>query len=326
MNVSVNSNNSLHFFRTYLCAHLYTVYPFLWKLIFKFHFSMRFCEIKSHPEANGASTFFNCTERALNRQERCLHRTARRRPADAKRKAKLNAPQINHTKKQPPPEWCGVTVAKTRHVAEKQPLLEKLQPPSAPTHHPLPLHGTTNGFVLYILLLLPLCLPPPHRTIPLTGLSPTHTHTTTTTMNDCGLVVSRRGVGHSPHTHTFWRVCSDWCEQQQRGAPSARGSNGSVSVARLRDFDPFITRNTPWARAIRCMMPHTIADDDDDGDGEDAVRKKKEPTHHRNRSTASPPVVSLLPSDALSLSLTHKSRVLTLLRAPFLHPCTHTSV
>lgn len=134
----------------------------------------------------------------------------------------------------------------------------------------------------------------------------TYTHTTTTTtMNDCGLVVSRRGVGHSPHTHTFWRVCSDWCEQQQRGAPSARGSNGSVSVARLRDFDPFITRNTPWARAIRCMMPHTIADDDDDGDGEDAVRKKKEPTHHRNRSTAFPPVVPLLPSDALSLSLLH---------------------
>lgn len=56
------------------------------------------------------------------------------------------------------------------------------------------------------------------------------------------------------------------------------------------------------------MMPHTIADDD--GDGEDAVRKKKEPTHHRNRSTAFPPVVPLLPSYALSLSLsyTKKSR------------------
>lgn len=88
--------------------HTFTPFiRFLWKLIFKFHFSMRFCEIKSHPEANGASTFFNCTERALNRQERCLHRTARRRPADAKRKAKLNAPQINHTKKTPTGMvWC----------------------------------------------------------------------------------------------------------------------------------------------------------------------------------------------------------------------------
>lgn len=107
MNVSVNSNNSLHFFRTYLCAHLYTVYPFLWKLIFKLHFSMRFCEIKSHPEANGASTFFNCTERALNRQERCLHRTARQTTRRRKTQSEIKcSTNKSHQKTPTGMVWC----------------------------------------------------------------------------------------------------------------------------------------------------------------------------------------------------------------------------